>query len=55
MGQRLTELLDSRALREQMGQAARQKMEREYDISERVAVLEDLYDEVIAQYRADKR
>jgi hypothetical protein len=32
-----------------MGRAARLKMEREYDVRERVTELEELYDEAIAR------
>lgn len=44
---RLGEVLDDPALRDQLGRAARAKMEREYDNRVRVARLEDYYDEAI--------
>jgi len=47
MGARLCELLANDDLRGRMGVAARAKMEREYDIRERVRGLEDLYDRVV--------
>lgn len=52
MGARLRELLADADLRRRMGAAARLKMEREYDLAERVAALEDLYDEVIEGFRS---
>lgn len=55
MGQRLTTLLGDRDLRLKMGQAARAKMESEYNIVERVRVLESLYDEVIAEHGQQAR
>ena len=48
LGRRLISLLEDTALRERMGLAARRKMEREYDIRDRIRALEDLYDDVIA-------
>ncbi|MEM6295421.1 MAG: glycosyltransferase [Myxococcota bacterium] len=51
LADRLGRLLRSRALREEMGEAARKKMEREYDIHQRIDVLEDHYDQAIAAYR----
>ncbi len=47
LGERLVSLLGDDSLRQQMGAAARVKMEREYDIHERVAALEDIYDAVV--------
>lgn len=47
MGQRLVSLLGDEALRRELGAAARAKMEREYDIRERVAALEEIYDAVV--------
>lgn len=44
---RLGQLLEDAELRRAMGIAARAKMEREYDIVERVRVLEDHYDAVV--------
>lgn len=52
LGRRLAELLGDPALRASMGAAAREKMVREYDIVDRVRVLEQHYDEVIAAHRA---
>lgn len=52
LGDRLGRLLRDPGLRTQMGQQARAKMEREYDNRERVAALEDLYDEAIARHRS---
>ncbi len=43
---RLLRLLDTPDLRAQMGRAAREKMEREFALSDRVAELERLYDNV---------
>jgi colanic acid/amylovoran biosynthesis glycosyltransferase len=45
---RLAELLADRALCEQLGRAGRAKMEREYDVRQRVLALERLYDEAVA-------
>ena len=39
-------------LRQSMGRAAREKMVKEYDIKERVRVLEELYDSVIENHAA---
>jgi glycosyltransferase involved in cell wall biosynthesis len=47
LSERLVELLRSRELRLGLGRAARAKMEREYDIRERVRALEGIYDRVI--------
>lgn len=47
LSERLGELIADRALRERMGVAARLKMEREYDVRERITHLESLYDEAI--------
>ncbi|MEE2755429.1 MAG: glycosyltransferase [Myxococcota bacterium] len=46
LGQRLWQLMTNPELREKMGRAAREKMVREYDIVERIDVLERHYDEV---------
>jgi colanic acid/amylovoran biosynthesis glycosyltransferase len=51
LADRLGILLHDHDRRVQMGQAARAKMEREYDIRDRVAALEDLYDEVVEAHR----
>jgi colanic acid/amylovoran biosynthesis glycosyltransferase len=48
---RLGALLADESLRQRLGMAARAKMEREYDVRERVAELEDLYDEAIRRSR----
>lgn len=50
--ERLGRLLGDAALRQRMGIAARAKMEREYDIVERIAALEDHYDAVVEARRA---
>ncbi|MBN2528481.1 MAG: glycosyltransferase [Deltaproteobacteria bacterium] len=51
IGKHLIALLNNQSLREEMGVAARQKMEREYNIVERVQQLENIYDDVIARFR----
>jgi colanic acid/amylovoran biosynthesis glycosyltransferase len=51
MGERLAELLSDEPLRLLMGRAAREKMEREYDIRQRISVLEALYDSVVEARR----
>lgn len=45
MTARLREVAADHALRARLGEAARRKMQREYDLDERVAALEALYDE----------
>ncbi len=55
LAQRLGELLRSAELRAHMGRAARAKMEREYDIDQRIGVLERHYTEVIAEHAARSR
>jgi len=50
LSERLGRLIADPALRRQMGGAARLKMEREYDVRERVTELEGLYDEAIARH-----
>jgi glycosyltransferase involved in cell wall biosynthesis len=50
--ERLGRLLGDAELRRRMGVAARAKMEREYDIVERIAALEDHYDAVVEARRA---
>lgn len=47
LGEKLGVLLGDSSLRKSMGEAARAKMEREYDVTQRVAELETLYDEAI--------
>jgi glycosyltransferase involved in cell wall biosynthesis len=47
LGERLVALLGDEALRRRLGAAARAKMEREYDIRERVEALEEIYDAVV--------
>jgi glycosyltransferase involved in cell wall biosynthesis len=44
---RLTTLLENAALRRRMGKAARDKMEREFDLHDRVRALEQQYDDVL--------
>lgn len=51
LADRLARLLGDPEHRRAMGVAARAKMEREYDIVQRVRVLEDHYDEVLDQRR----
>jgi colanic acid/amylovoran biosynthesis glycosyltransferase len=48
----LRHLVDNPAERQGMGLAAREKMVREHNIVDRIAVLESVYDDVIARYRA---
>ena len=50
LSERLGRLIADPPLRQQMGGAARLKMEREYDVRERVTELEALYDEAIARH-----
>jgi colanic acid/amylovoran biosynthesis glycosyltransferase len=47
---RLRRLVADPALRARLGGAARAKMEREYDIRDRVQALEEHYDEVVAEH-----
>lgn len=51
LSDRLGTLLADEGLRQRMGEAARAKMEREYDVRERVSELEDLYDEAMERFR----
>jgi glycosyltransferase involved in cell wall biosynthesis len=51
LADRLRRILGDEVLRQRLGDAARAKMEREYDIVQRVAALEDIYDEVVARHR----
>lgn len=51
LGDRLERVLRDPTLRKSMSLAARAKMEREYDLLERVRVLETIYDEVSNQPR----
>jgi colanic acid/amylovoran biosynthesis glycosyltransferase len=53
LSERLGRLIAEPALRQQMGGAARLKMEREYDVRERVTELEGFYDEAIARKAHD--
>ena len=46
LGTRLWQLMTDPQLREKMGRAAREKMVKEYDIVQRIDVLESHYDEV---------
>lgn len=50
LGERLIRLLKDETQRASMGTAARQKMEKEYNIVNRVAHLESLYDEAIERH-----
>ena len=50
IGKHLIALLSNTALREDMGHAARKKMETEYNIVARVQRLESIYDEVIERH-----
>ncbi|MCP4604418.1 MAG: glycosyltransferase [Proteobacteria bacterium] len=47
LGERLITLLSDEELRQKMGRAAMKKMVNEYDIRERVRILEEIYDSVI--------
>jgi colanic acid/amylovoran biosynthesis glycosyltransferase len=51
LAERLGELLRDHERRVAMGRAARAKMQREYDIRDRVAALEAIYDEVVEARR----
>jgi colanic acid/amylovoran biosynthesis glycosyltransferase len=53
LSERLERLIADPALRRRMGSAGRLKMEREYDARERVADLENLYDEAILKASGD--
>lgn len=55
LADRLWKLLESAELRDKMGHAAREKMVREYDIVQRIDVLEDHYDDVRAFHAAEAR
>lgn len=55
IAERLGRLLGSQELREEMGRAARRKMEREYDIDRRIEVLEEHYDEAISVHKHGTR
>ena len=46
----LEKLLLNKNLREKLGKAGREKMEKEYDIKKRVEVLEQYYDTLLKQY-----
>ena len=46
LAKRLWELIQDPALRLKLGQAAREKMSREYNVIQRIDVLESHYDEV---------
>lgn len=48
LARRLDELLGDPALRRRMAEAGRRKMEAEYDVGDRVAALEQAYDDVLA-------
>ncbi len=52
LSERLGRLLRDPALRATLGAAARAKMEREYDIRDRLVALDDHYDEAVAAYAA---
>jgi colanic acid/amylovoran biosynthesis glycosyltransferase len=51
LADRIGRLLRDGERRTAMGLAARAKMEREYDIRDRVAALEEIYDEVVESHR----
>jgi len=53
LSERLERLIADPSLRRRMGVAGRLKMEREYDARERVAELEDIYDEAILKAKDD--
>ena len=50
LARRLIQLLRSPELRGKLGRAAREKMVREYDLRDRVAALEEIYDSVLAAH-----
>jgi glycosyltransferase involved in cell wall biosynthesis len=52
MAERLTRVLNDDALRARLGDAARRKMEREYDVAAKVRLLEGFYDEARHRYAA---
>jgi glycosyltransferase involved in cell wall biosynthesis len=52
MSARLATVLNDPALRQRLGNAARLKMEREYDIRRQVALLEGFYDQARARFSA---
>jgi colanic acid/amylovoran biosynthesis glycosyltransferase len=52
MSARLATVLNDSALRQRLGDAARLKMEREYDIRRQVALLEGFYDQARARFSA---
>ena len=54
IAEKLALLLNDEGLRVAMGHKAREKMEREYDIVRRIAVLEEHYDEVREEYARRK-
>ncbi len=51
LADRLTRLLADPELRNRMGKAARRKMKSEYDVTDRVEALEDIYDEACRRRR----
>lgn len=53
LAERLKILLNDGNLRRRMGRAAREKMERQYDIRTRSAILEETYDRIIADHKRD--
>ena len=55
LADRRKRLLKDASLRRQMGTAARQHMEKNYNIVERVNALEDIYDHAIAEHRRARR
>jgi glycosyltransferase involved in cell wall biosynthesis len=55
LSDRLGKLLTDAELRERMGRAAREKMERQYDVRKQVAELEGLYDEAIELFHRAPR
>jgi glycosyltransferase involved in cell wall biosynthesis len=55
LADRIDRLLSDPGLRTRMGAAAREKMEREYDIVQRVDALEDHYDAVLVEHRTRAR
>jgi len=55
LGARLCAVLEDPELGRRLGRAAREKMEREYDIAKQVRDLESIYDEVVAGSAGAKR
>lgn len=54
MAQRLVTVLTDPPLRQRLGDAARMKMERQYDIRQQVALLEGFYDQARARFATER-